>query len=59
MKIEDVISDYLHVSHGLPLGSILGSTLFLVFVNDLCDLELPNGRRTSFADGVTLTIDLV
>lgn len=55
VRIGDVISDDRPVSYGIPQGSILGPTLFLVYVNELCKLELPNGRIISFADDTALT----
>lgn len=42
------------ISHGVPQGSILGPALFLVFVNDLCNIKFANDKLVSFADDTAL-----
>lgn len=54
VKIGEVVSDELPVSHGVPQGSILGPTLFLVYINELCQLKIPNGSVITFADDTAL-----
>lgn len=55
VKINNVISsDLTNTSHGVPQGSILGPTLFLVYINDLCNLKLHGGKIISYADDTAL-----
>lgn len=38
----------------MPQGSILGPTLFLTYINNLCDLSLENGIIITYADDIAL-----
>lgn len=54
VKIGDYCSRSLPISFGIPQGSILGPTLFLIFINDLCNTHLENGNILTFADDTAL-----
>lgn len=57
VKINNIYSDAIAVDYGIPQGSIVGPTLFLIYVNDLCQLQLMKGRIFTFADDTALVFD--
>ena len=54
VSIDSQRSDSLLIKQGLPQGSVLGPTLFLLFVNDI-PLHLTNSTVDVYADDTTIT----
>lgn len=54
VKIGNITSEEVPVTFGVPQGSILGPTLFLVYINDICQLMLPDSKTVAFADDTAL-----
>ena len=47
--INGIQSEWYSVSSGVPQGSIIGPTLFLMYINDICDC-IKYSKILSFAD---------
>lgn len=54
VKINDLISDSADIDYGVPQGSVLAPTLFLLYINDLCQLPIPNCKLYCYADDTAL-----
>lgn len=55
VRIDSVLSQDANVYYGVPQGSIVGPTLFLCYINELCQMKLRNCKIISYADDTTLT----
>jgi len=55
VNISGCLSESVHITSGVPQGSILGPTLFLLFINDIEDILFRTFVRMKlFADDVKL-----
>lgn len=56
VKIDNYKSDRSFCNYGVPQGSTLGPTLFLVYINELCTMTLPGLDLLMFADDTVLLL---
>lgn len=57
VMIDGVRSHPASINYGVPQGSVLGPTLFLIYINDLCKMTLKNSKILTFADDTVLLFE--
>lgn len=58
VRIGDCCSEYTRVISGVPQGSVIAPTIFIVFINDICDqINLPLSSNTTPCDSLIYADD--
>lgn len=57
VTINDLVSTDAYITYGVPQGSILGPSLFLIFINELCQFVPDRGKIFTFADDTALIFE--
>ena len=53
VSLNGVVSEACHIRHGVPQGSVLGPLLFLLFINDITNID-PGLKIKLFADDTNI-----
>jgi len=53
VKINGILGEEMLITCGVPQGSVLGPTLFILYINSICDLDI-NGQVVTYADDTCL-----
>jgi len=59
VKVGSALSSPSSVRSGVPQGSVLGPTLFLIFINDICNIVNNDVELRLFADDVKLYAEII
>ncbi|CAG4940655.1 unnamed protein product [Colias eurytheme] len=54
VKIDGIASEVLPIKFGVPQGSILGPTLFTLYINEIVNLPLNSAQIISYADDTAI-----
>lgn len=57
VKINNITSESTQLSYGVPQGSVLGPTLFLVYLNQLCQLRYEDCTVIAYADDTAILVE--
>lgn len=53
-ELNNMHSDNFPITIGMPQGSVLAPTLFLIFINELYQLQLTNEKVITVTDDIAL-----